>query len=439
MTGYAIQIEHLSKEFRLGVVGHGTLYQDVQSWWARFRGREDPNSVIQTHLGSIKRSPLRSAILALDDISFNISKGETLAVIGSNGAGKSTLLKILSRITGPTTGRIIIENRIASLLEVGTGFHHEMTGRQNIYLNGAMLGMRRSEINRKFEEIVEFSGVEQFIDTPVKRYSSGMYIRLAFAIAAHLDAETLIVDEVLAVGDTAFQKKCTKKMKDLVRDEGRTILFVSHNMDLVRQLCRRAIVLEKGKLALDSIDIEYAIRQYKSLAGQSIGLCWNNNDSVFRHPVFTPHRLMLQDKDGTVIYSNISPDDQVYVVIEGKIEMPDSRLNIGYVLYNESGSPIYSSYDQDLMSSNNELPPQGNAVFSSRLPVELFKRGTYSVVLNVLVDGETLNSLSGNLFDEAQITFEMERSPSNFSTSNPDRIGQISPMIPWEIKKSENE
>lgn len=434
MTDYAIQIEHLSKEFRLGVVGHGTLYQDLQSCWARIRGKEDPNTVIQSHLGGIKGTPLRSSVLALDDVSFNVQKGETLAVIGSNGAGKSTLLKILSQITGPTTGRIVIENRIASLLEVGTGFHHEMTGRQNIYLNGAMLGMRRSEINRKFDEIVDFSGIESFIDTPVKRYSSGMYVRLAFSIAAHLDAETLIVDEVLAVGDQAFQKQCTQKMNDLVRDEGRTILFVSHNMELVRQLCQRAVVLDRGKLLFESDDVENAIRKYKSSNGQDAGLSWiGDDDPVFRHPAFTPHRLRLRNKDGSAVCSNISPEDRVFVEIEGEIESFDSRCDIGYVLYNESGSPVYCSYCRDLEPPDTEPWPRGEVVFASELPTQLLNRGVYYLVLDISSDGVPLNVLSGNLQDQAQIAFETERASKDSTSVLHERVGPIAPMIPWQI------
>ncbi|GHT27975.1 hypothetical protein FACS18942_07940 [Planctomycetales bacterium] len=280
----ALQIEHLSKEYKLGVVGYGTLQQDIQSLWAKFLGREDPNSILQTHLAGKKdskkngnknivvpqnRENRKNSILALDDISFTIQEGETLGILGTNGAGKSTLLKILSRITAPSTGRITIRNRIAPLLEVGTGFHHEMTGRQNIYLNGAILGMRRSEISRKFDAIVEFSGIGEFLDTPLKRYSSGMYVRLAFSVAAHLEAEILIVDEVLAVGDTAFQRKCTDKMKQIVNDEGRTVLFVSHNLESVRRLCRRIVVLSQGKLISDSTDTDEAIRQYEDAITQT--------------------------------------------------------------------------------------------------------------------------------------------------------------------------
>lgn len=236
-----ISIENVSKSYRLGLIGRGTLREDLQSWWCRVRGRPDPN----TPIGRESIAADGHTLWALRDVSMEVQQGEVLGIIGRNGAGKSTLLKILSRVTAPTSGRIRVKGRVASLLEVGTGFHPELTGRENIFLNGAILGMTKAEVRRKFDEIVAFSEIEQFIDTPVKRYSSGMYVRLAFAVAAHLDPEILVVDEVLAVGDAAFQKKCLGKMGD-VAGEGRTVLFVSHNMGAVRQLCGRSVLLSKG-------------------------------------------------------------------------------------------------------------------------------------------------------------------------------------------------
>ena len=242
-----IEVENLSKQYKLGTIGHGTLYRDLQSWWAKLRGKDDPNSQLSPNQPlAASRQPLED-FWALRDVSFEVRRGEVVGIIGRNGAGKSTLLKILSRVTGPTSGSVKIKGRVASLLEVGTGFHPELTGRENIYLNGTILGMKKKEIDAKFDEIVAFAEIEQFIDTPVKRYSSGMYVRLAFAVAAHLEPEILIVDEVLAVGDIEFQKKCLGKMKD-ISGEGRTVLFVSHNMQAIRQLCGRGILLEKGSI-----------------------------------------------------------------------------------------------------------------------------------------------------------------------------------------------
>lgn len=237
-----IKTENLTKEYKLGVIGSGTLRHDLQSWYARIRGRENPNLKIgATQFTDSDR------FLALDSLNLEVNRGERLGIIGSNGAGKSTFLKLLSRVTAPTDGEIKFRGRIASMLEVGTGFHPELTGRENIYLNGAILGMSKAEITSKIDKIIEFSECEKFIDTPVKRYSSGMFVKLAFAVAAHLDAEILIMDEVLAVGDAKFQKKCINKMREIALSEDRTVLYVSHNMNTIRQLCSRCIVLEQGK------------------------------------------------------------------------------------------------------------------------------------------------------------------------------------------------
>ncbi len=260
MSEIAIKIEHVSKEYRLGAIGGGTLRGDLQSWMARLRGKEDPNSKI----GSDAARHMGERFLALRDVSFTVKKGEALGIIGHNGAGKSTLLKLLSRVTAPTAGTISYNGRIASMLEVGTGFHPELTGRENVYMNGAILGMTRAEIDRKFDQIVEFAEMEQFIDTPVKRYSSGMYVKLAFAVAAHLDSEIMVMDEVLAVGDMKFQQKCLGKMGDAANTEGRTVLYVSHNMNTIRQLCTRCIVLDHGRVVFDG-DTEEAIAIYSDM------------------------------------------------------------------------------------------------------------------------------------------------------------------------------
>lgn len=262
----AIQLSGVKKRYRLGQIGGGTLRGDLQSWWAKIRGKEDPNSIIGTDQRLYGKT-----FMALNGIDLTVYKGEALGIIGSNGAGKSTMLKLLSRVTSPTEGEIDIYGRVASMLEVGTGFNGEMTGRENVYMNGAILGMTKAEIDAKIEDIIEFSEVREFIDTPVKRYSSGMYVKLAFSVAAHLDSEIMIMDEVLAVGDMAFQKKCLEKMRDAAEKEGRTVLYVSHNMNTIRQLCDRCIVLDKGKVIFEG-DVEEAIGVY---AGQK------SNDSVY--------------------------------------------------------------------------------------------------------------------------------------------------------------
>jgi lipopolysaccharide transport system ATP-binding protein len=257
MPNTVISVEDLSKSYQLGIIGTGTFRGDAQSWWAKLRGLPDPHLKIGEKDHGNRQG---ETLWALKDVNFEVQQGEALGIIGRNGAGKSTLLKILSRVTAPTSGEVKVKGRIASLLEVGTGFHPELTGRENIYLNGAILGMKKAEIARKFDEIVDFSGVEQFIDTPVKRYSSGMYVRLAFAVAAHLEPEILIVDEVLAVGDAEFQKKCLGKMSD-VAHEGRTVLFVSHNMAAVRNLCSSCIILKKGEISIQG-PVETTINNY---------------------------------------------------------------------------------------------------------------------------------------------------------------------------------
>ena len=242
-----IKVENLSKAYQLGDFGTGTLSRDLERFWARVRGKEDPFLKIG-ELNDRTTKGQSDVVWSLKDLNFEVKQGDSLGIIGRNGAGKSTLLKILSRVTSPTTGSVKIKGRIASLLEVGTGFHPELSGRENIFLNGAILGMRKAEIKRKFDEIVDFSGVERYIDTPVKRYSSGMYVRLAFAVAAYLESEILIVDEVLAVGDAEFQKKCLGKMADVSLGEGRTILFVSHNMSAVQKLCSKVMFLNQGSI-----------------------------------------------------------------------------------------------------------------------------------------------------------------------------------------------
>ena len=260
MNDTAIRVEHLSKMYRLGVINNGTLWKDIQTWMALKRGKEDPHS----RIGEDKYSGDEDHFWALKDLNFEIKQGDRVGIIGKNGAGKSTLLKILSRVTSPTEGVVKVRGKIASLLEVGTGFHGELTGRENIYLNGAILGMKKRRIDRRLEEIIDFSGIEHHIDTPVKRYSSGMYVRLAFAVAAHLDSDILIADEVLAVGDAEFQKKALGKMQDLSTGQGRTVLFVSHNLSAVASLCNRGIVMDKGKIFYRG-DAPEAIYNYTEL------------------------------------------------------------------------------------------------------------------------------------------------------------------------------
>lgn len=294
----AIQVSGVKKMYKLGQIGGGTLQADLQSWWAKKRGKEDPNSKI----GEGERSH-GDTFMALNGIDLTIYQGEAVGIIGKNGAGKSTLLKLLSRVTAPTEGDIDIYGRIASMLEVGTGFNQELTGRENVYMNGAILGMTKAEIDAKMEEIIEFSEVREFIDTPVKRYSSGMFVKLAFSVAAHLDAEIMIMDEVLAVGDMAFQKKCLTKMREAAKQDGRTVLYVSHNMNTIRQLCDRCIVLDKGKVIYNG-DVDKAIELYmdtKDDAGIEYVFSLDDRENYKRTIEMKSLRILNSESNSVVI------------------------------------------------------------------------------------------------------------------------------------------
>ena len=318
---------------------------------------------------------------ALSDVSFRIEEGERVGIIGRNGAGKSTLLKILSRITRPTTGEVRIRGRAASLLEVGTGFHGELTGRENIFLNGAILGMTKAEIHRKFDAIVDFSGVERFLDTPVKRYSSGMYVRLAFAVAAHLESDILLVDEVLAVGDAEFQKKCLGKMEDIGK-EGRTVLFVSHNMNAIEQLCTKCLLLDKGRLALQSNDVRSVITDY--LYGFESGPAvseWSSSGEEFRNPWFRPVRFAITDGRGRKRPMPVANNEEAWIWVEGEITEADPALKVGYAIFSDDGLLLYWTFHTDLPESKWPALGKGTWILRSRIPPKLLNEGSYRVEL----------------------------------------------------------
>lgn len=314
----AVKIEGVKKQYKLGQIGGGTLQADLQSWWAKVRGKEDPNRKIGDN------RILGETFMALNGIDLTIYEGERVGIIGRNGAGKSTLLKLLSRVTAPTEGDIDIYGRITSMLEVGTGFNGEMTGRENIYMNGAILGMTKAEIDSKMEDIIEFSEVREFIDTPVKRYSSGMFVKLAFSVAAHLDSEIMIMDEVLAVGDMAFQKKCLDKMSEVSESEGRTILYVSHNMNTIRRLCDRCIVLEEGKVVFDG-NVEKAISIYLSDKAEK-DMIRNRYiyDDSYRHLEWGSRSLQIKE----LFLNNDGIDCGVPVPVKIKVESKQRWENI---------------------------------------------------------------------------------------------------------------
>lgn len=319
---------------------------------------------------------------ALKDVNIEINKGEVVGIIGRNGAGKSTLLKIISQITPPTTGEIILRGKVGSLLEVGTGFHPELTGRENILLNGAILGMKKEEIIRKFNEIVEFSGVEKFLDTPVKYYSSGMYVRLAFSVAAHMEPDILIIDEVLAVGDVEFQRKCLGKMDEVSKKEGRTILFVSHNMNAVEELCSRVILLDKGKIVKQSSDVSDVIKEYVCGKNKDNGSDeWVNITGEYKNNYFIPSKLAITDAGGQKLNMPARNDSEMWVQIEGEIITPDSSLTIGYAVYNEDGNMLYWTFQTDLSDEKRQKLEKGKCIFRGKIPSRILNEGTYRMEL----------------------------------------------------------
>ncbi len=349
----AVKVSGVKKMYKLGQIGGGTLQKDLQSWWARVRGKEDPN----TKIGEDQRS-YGDTFMALNGVDLTIYQGEAVGIIGGNGAGKSTLLKLLSRVTAPTEGDIDIYGRIASMLEVGTGFNQELTGRENVYMNGAILGMTKAEIDAKIEDIIDFSEVREFIDTPVKRYSSGMFVKLAFSVAAHLDAEIMIMDEVLAVGDMAFQTKCLDKMRDVAKKDGRTVLYVSHNMNTIRKLCDRCIVLDKGKVVFEG-DVGEAISVYNKVELTSNGSCDYSN--VIRESWIEYDDIRLQNarictKQGDE--KNSINRDEIFN-LEVCLLAKKKRENIGLLMEirNEQDEPVggITAYNLNLIKGENNF------------------------------------------------------------------------------------
>lgn len=364
MSDIAIKAEDVGKLYRLGQIGTGTVSHDLNRWWAKMRGKEDPFAKIGETNDRTKKGG-SEYVWALKDVNFEIKKGEAVGIIGRNGAGKSTLLKLLSKVTKPTSGSIKVNGRIASLLEVGTGFHPEMTGKENIYLNGAILGMTKKEISRKFDEIVDFSGVERYIDTPVKRYSSGMYVRLAFAVAAHLESEILIVDEVLAVGDADFQKKCLGKMNDVSRDEGRTVLFVSHNMGAVQNLCSTSIVLKNGNLFGQGKSTKI-IAEY--LSQNSGGEVFTGSGSLEKKIWFK--KIYASDNSGRQ-KNEFFHDEPVVInyLLEFNIPPKEHDYSIFIIILDEHKNRVFASESPVITEQSVSVDIQGNTLV----------RGNYSI------------------------------------------------------------
>ncbi len=409
MSSLSIKVQDLSKQYRLGQVGTGTLKHDLNRLWYSIRGKEDPYLKIG---GSNDRTIKGESdyAWALKDINFEVKKGEALGIIGRNGAGKSTLLKILSKITSPTTGEININGRIASLLEVGTGFHPELTGRENIFMNGSILGMRKWEIQKKLDEIVDFAGVAAYIDTPVKRYSSGMIVRLGFAVAAHLEPEILVVDEVLAVGDAEFQRKCIGKMKEVSSNQGRTVIFVSHNLGAVASLCETGLLLQNGNLICVS-DIQVALANYASINSNDIKSLEEVN---FRGPLI-PFLQFLK-----IEINNLNPfKESIHI-------SPENEISIELKIFSSCINPIritFSIFKEGLrLFSLHDTPEcvfqKGNFISKFSLPAFLLRPGIYTVGLGAYSKSDEW-IWDDNVFDfEILSIFDEKNEQKNFGIIN---------------------
>ena len=412
MDSPIIEVENLSKRYRLGSIGATTLKAALVHWWDRRRRRPAGNG-----------SENSGEFWALRDVSFRVQRGEIVGIIGRNGAGKSTLLKILSRITEPTGGRAILRGRVASLLEVGTGFHPDLTGRENIFLNGAILGMTKAEIRKKFDEIVAFAEVDQFIDTPVKRYSSGMYVRLAFGVAAHLEPEILIIDEVLAVGDAAFQKKCLGKMSQ-VATQGRTVLFVSHNMAAILAMCERAILLDKGRIVIDS-SVAEATAKYMSMQRGDLGLLeWKKGDQpASDHVRFL--RAFVHDESGQVV-SRLDFRKGFSLGLEYEVLRPIKDLIIGFDMHNASALLVCGS--NNIQQSENTVQTPGIYTAACRFPGHLFNAGSYQIKFIAHTKSEVL------LSTEICLAFDIEDLVGHGSRFEPVH-GIVRPRLEWNLAR----
>lgn len=378
MSNIAIRVENVSKQYRLGKIGTGSFKHDLNRWWHTVRGKEDPYLKIGDENDRTKKGS-SEYVWALRDVSFEVKHGQVLGIIGRNGAGKSTLLKLLSRTTIPTVGNIKVKGKIASLLEVGTGFHPELTGRENIFLNGSILGMSKSEIKKKFDEIVDFSGVEKYIDTPVKRYSSGMYVRLAFGVAAHLEPEILIVDEVLAVGDAEFQKKAIGKMQDVSRNEGRTVIFVSHSMPAIRQLCTTGFVMRNGRINFRGTADE-AVQNYIVQSSSSNLTSFYKKEDIKKNSVEVIQGEVLGE--GLTSKSHFNADEDIYILLRliKNVNVPGL---IGYLQIKSESEEVYIESDSyDILPNILDELDLGEHNILLTIPRRVLPNGTFKLYLN---------------------------------------------------------
>jgi len=433
MSEIAIRAENLSKRYRIGALTqrHDTLRDQLVDWGAQVTTRLTRRSNNGSGDNECSAEDAVNEVWALKDVSFEVQQGQVLGIIGRNGAGKSTLLKVLSRITDPTEGMVQIRGRVGSLLEVGTGFHPELTGRENIYLNGAILGMKRAEIERKFDEIVSFSEVEQFIDTPVKRYSSGMYLRLAFAVAAHLEPEILVVDEVLAVGDAEFQRKCLGKMGD-VAQQGRTVLFVSHNMSAILRLTQETIVLEKGKLVLRAPSpeaVDYYLSAGHAKAGERF---WDLDEAPAGATPFRPIALRLRDSRGQVV-DTVRSAEPFTIEMEYSLTASVTGLRVGFYLNTTRGEAVFTSFDTDDPSlfESHTSRPAGHYISKCAIPADTLNQGRYSLGVNA-----SSYHIKRYFEEEQALDFTVDTAGAPGMQWSEPRQGVIRPRLEWKIEKT---
>ncbi|WP_028377696.1 ABC transporter ATP-binding protein [Leeuwenhoekiella sp. MAR_2009_132] len=421
MSNIILSVENISKQYRLGTVGSGTLRDDFKRGWARLQGKEDPFLKVGA-VNDRSQKNTEDYVWALRDINFDVKEGEVLGIIGKNGAGKSTLLKLLSRVTAPTTGVIKSRGRIASLLEVGTGFHHELTGRENIYLNGAILGMTKTEITSKLDEIIDFSGCERYIDTPTKRYSSGMTVRLAFAVAAHLEPEILVVDEVLAVGDADFQKKAIGKMQDISQGDGRTVLFVSHNMASIRQLCSRSILLENGRSIMDA-ETDLVVSNYLSYSSGSLTTAKVSYDEDNTKPFQILEAQIRKNKDE--LDSEITTGDSISLAIKYRFNIEIRKCHLSVIIRNDAGEDVVF-FDRTDAYKSFYSATSGLYETSLEIPNPLLKPGSYKISLG-LADKYTL--VNDHKYDVIDFTI------SKMDSLREKRPGNLFIPLEWEMRR----
>ena len=410
-----IRVENLSKLYDLGQVGTGTISKDLNRWWAIVRGKVDPYARIGQVNDRTRKASKDESIWALQDVNFSVNQGEVVGIIGRNGAGKSTLLKIISRITTPTKGAVKVRGRIASLLEVGTGFHPEMTGRENVFMNGTLLGMTRREIQGKLDEIIDFAGVAMYIDTPVKRYSSGMQVRLAFAVAAFLEPEILIVDEVLAVGDAEFQKKAIGRMQEVSAGQGRTVLFVSHNMQSIQKLCSKSILLENGSLSRIGLTNE-VIEKYLESGGEGISEVLFDR-KLSEGLIAFATKLTIEDTNGNLL--NEIPFGKVWCVkIHFTVGAKIDNLIIGLGMVDGYETPIRTSW------SKGELYTEGNYIATFTEDNVKFGSGRYRLVIGISKGLHVIQFIDNNLWISISEVIEMKED-SVLQTTNDIILNQM--------------